>query len=241
MLLLASIATGLVAGLIHVVSGPDHLAAIAPIAASTKQRSWLPGFMWGLGHSSGTWLLAALALVFREAIPLEAVSSWSERIVGVVLLAVGVWGFQRAIRHGLATAPTDEATTLGLGHHAHPHGHQHSHGPATGRLGRGALGIGMIHGLAGTAHLVGVLPALALPTRSAAVAYTIAFGLGSIVAMAIFAAIIGRLARHRAGAASRGLVLATSLAAIAVGLFWIGTSMQEAAAEHGTTNATAHE
>jgi len=44
---------GVAAGVVHVLSGPDHLAAIAPYAVTDKTRSWKTGVRWGLGHSTG--------------------------------------------------------------------------------------------------------------------------------------------------------------------------------------------
>ena len=45
--------SGLFAGFVHVVSGPDHLAAIAPYALDAKARAWRAGVRWGFGHSAG--------------------------------------------------------------------------------------------------------------------------------------------------------------------------------------------
>ena len=46
------VAAGIVAGLIHVFSGPDHLAAIAPLAMKRQGRAWITGLRWGGGHAS---------------------------------------------------------------------------------------------------------------------------------------------------------------------------------------------
>jgi high-affinity nickel permease len=61
--------SGLVAGTVHVVSGPDHLAAIAPLSAEGKTGSWRIGFRWGLGHSSGVLLVGLISLLLREVLP----------------------------------------------------------------------------------------------------------------------------------------------------------------------------
>jgi NAD(P)-dependent dehydrogenase (short-subunit alcohol dehydrogenase family) len=45
--------SGVVAGVFHVLSGPDHLAAVAPLAASDRGRSVRAGWTWGAGHASG--------------------------------------------------------------------------------------------------------------------------------------------------------------------------------------------
>ena len=56
----AVILTGIVAGFVHVVSGADHLIAMAPVAINNPQKALKNSFSWGLGHSSGIILLACL-------------------------------------------------------------------------------------------------------------------------------------------------------------------------------------
>src|SRR5215470_3679414 len=90
--------TGMVAGILHVWSGPDHLAAIAPLAVRRPRRSWVAGARWGIGHSAGVALIGLLSLWFRESIPKELVSSWGERVVGVMLIGIGYWGLRKAFR-----------------------------------------------------------------------------------------------------------------------------------------------
>lgn len=242
MWLATAVLTGLAAGGTHVVTGPDHMAAVAPLAIDSKRKSWKAGLMWGIGHSMGAWTLAVLAMIFREAIPVDLVSSWSERLVGVVLIGVGIWALRRALRGHLHThSHTHDGHT-----HTHAHFHAHAHTPAAPdhshadsgistkhTHSHGALGIGTLHGLAGTSHLLGVLPALALPTRADAAAYLLAFGLGSIVAMTTFASLCGLLATRgasRSHSIYRGFMIATSLFAVALGVYWIYDSMPGAAA-----------
>ena len=49
----AVILTGIFAGFVHVVSGADHLIAMAPAAINNPQKALKNSFSWGLGHSSG--------------------------------------------------------------------------------------------------------------------------------------------------------------------------------------------
>jgi sulfite exporter TauE/SafE len=82
----------------------------------------------------------------------------------------------------------------------------------------------MLHGLAGSAHFLGILPALAFATRSSAVAYITAFGAGTVVAMTLFAGLIGWVSRRfsRGGARLyRGLLFTFGGAAVAVGVAWL--------------------
>ena len=47
------IVTGILAGFIHVLSGPDHLIAMAPSSITSPKIAARNSISWGLGHSSG--------------------------------------------------------------------------------------------------------------------------------------------------------------------------------------------
>jgi hypothetical protein len=84
--------------------------------------------------------------------------------------------------------------------------------------------VGLVHGTAGGSHVVGVLPALALPTRAAALGYLIGFGLGTVAAMSLFAACVGAAGTRLAGLGPRawgGLMGSCGATSIAVGAFWL--------------------
>jgi hypothetical protein len=187
---------GLATGLVHVLSGPDHLAAVAPLSADADRSQWRAGLQWGLGHTAGVMVIGLLLITVRQALPIEAISAYSERAVGIALLLVGVWGFARA------RAPQ---------RHAHP------------SVGA-SFAMGTLHGLAGSSHLFGVLPALALPTQLAALTYLGGFGVGAVLAMTAFSALVGAIAMRatrRGVNAYRGVLYACSLSAVLVGGFWL--------------------
>jgi hypothetical protein len=50
----------LLAGIIHVVLGPDHLAAIMTVSACQGHSAVWHGFRWGVGHSIGLLVVAAI-------------------------------------------------------------------------------------------------------------------------------------------------------------------------------------
>jgi hypothetical protein len=200
--------TGLLAGLVHALSGPDHLSAVAPLVVGQRRRGWMAGLFWGIGHSLGVWIVGLLALLLRGLLPVERLSSWSERLVGAVLIAVGLWGLRRV---WLSRHPSLEEH--GHAHHVHP-----------SRPPKAALWIGSLHGLAGSSHILGIFPALALPSVAASVAYVVGFGLGSIVAMVAFSSALGLLTVRMTVVGSRGYqaLLATfSAASIVVGGYWL--------------------
>jgi len=195
---------GLAAGLLHVFSGPDHLAAVAPLAADTaadtaqrrRVEGWRTGLQWGIGHTIGVLLIASLLLLIREQLPLEAISAYSERLVGVALILVGGWGFWSARVRRCEGAKV------------------HSHAGAS-------FGMGALHGLAGSSHLFGVLPALAFATRFEAALYLAGFGAGAIIGMTAFSAVMGLLSSRLSRRHSSGLLYAASAAALVVGGFWL--------------------
>jgi ABC-type nickel/cobalt efflux system permease component RcnA len=211
------------------------MAAVAPLALEQRRRPWLAGLLWGIGHSGGVWLLAVLALLAREALPLDVISSWSERLVGVVLIAVGVWGLHRVLRLRVHThSHTHESTNGSTRTHEHTHVHAapaqeaHEHHSAHAAVKHSLLGIGALHGLAGTAHVLGVLPALAMPSRVSATAYVISFGIGSIIGMALFTGALGMLVRGTGRFGRTGvrfLLGLSSTVAIVVGVVWMASTL----------------
>jgi hypothetical protein len=212
------VVTGALAGLFHVLSGPDHLAAVTPLAIDGQRKGWIAGWTWGLGHASGVVVVALLGVLLRELLPpIEVLSAWSESMVGAALIGIGLW----ALGRGLRVAPA-----------RHQHGgwsHNHMHvqaGPAwIRRLGHAhaSFCMGVLHGVAGSSHFFGVLPALALPTTRAAVLYIGAFGVGTIVAMTLFAAAVGSMATRgvHGPLTYRTMMSAAALLAIVVGGVWL--------------------
>lgn len=193
---LATILAGLAAGALHVLSGPDHLAAVLPGAISARWKALRVGLAWGLGHGLGVILLGGLAILFRSALDLSRISSAAEILVGLFLLLVGARAIAASRRIATDRRPSE----------------RHTHK---------ALGFGLIHGLAGGSHLLGALPALALG-RGSALIYLLCFLIGGAAGMAVFSLGAVKLVQRdrwvpAALACSGGL-------AMAVGGFWLISS-----------------
>lgn len=190
------VGAGLLAGALHVYLGPDHLAALTVMSLKAPSRAWRLGIRWGLGHTGGILLVAALAFTFRGLFDVDRMSHVGELLVGVTLIGLGLWGLLRR------RSPETES-----------HGH-----------GRAAFLVGTLHGAAGTSHLLGILPSLALPTGGLALAYLAAFGLATILAMACFAGMLGLCGRRSEDDRGRRLgwmVRAASCVSVGVGVAWI--------------------
>jgi ABC-type nickel/cobalt efflux system permease component RcnA len=177
-------------------------------------------------------IVGVLALLFREALPLEAIASWSERLVGVMLVAIGIWAIRKAMK---LTIHVHEHEHDGSRHvHIHAHGPGHAHDSANAHThsphthSHVPVGIGMLHGLAGSSHFLGVLPMLALPTVTDAILYLGAFTIGTIASMAFFSVAVGYASRRCAKRGERfyrGFMSLSGVAALVVGCAWMLMSL----------------
>ena len=211
--------TGALAGFFHVLAGPDHLAAVGPLAIESRQRGWLAGWTWGIGHASGVVVVAVLAVLLRDLLPpIDLISAWSERVVGGALVGVGFWALRRSAR--VQTAPHIHGAAA-----SHDHLHVQAGPQWLRRLGHAhaSFCLGVLHGVAGSSHFIGVIPALALPTRAAGITYVAAFGVGSVAAMTGFAALAGLLGSRTPGHSRvhRAMMAVASVAAIITGTIWL--------------------
>ena len=87
-----------------------------------------------------------------------------------------------------------------------------------------ALGIGTLHGLAGGSHLIGVLPALALPSRIGALEYMVAFAIGTLGGIAMFSSALGLLSGRLGGTGGKTyayLMGSCATAAVVIGSAWL--------------------
>lgn len=209
--------TGFAAGAMHVVSGPDHLAALAPLALERRLSALRVGAAWGLGHGVGVVGLGALAMLARGAMEPERVSGVAELVVGGTLVLLGARALLRAA--GLVVHTHEHELD-----HAHPHVHfrAEEHGASHAGHSHAALGVGVLHGAAGASHLFGVLPALALSSFDAGT-YLVAYLTAAVCTMTGFGLLLGRLGRG-GPRVTRRLLSASGATAMAVGLAWIGAS-----------------
>lgn len=242
--LILALAAGLAAGAVHVLTGPDHLAAVVPLAARARQqgerRGLAIGTLWGMGHGLGVVVLGGLGALVRHLVSfdLEAASGLAEVVVGFALVGLGVWTFRRSgavVVHahghehdderGGAHGPDDQAA-----HHVHVHVHvgdetvgtsRHERDGKHGRHHHGAFAFGLLHGLAGTSHLVAALPALALGGWEAA-AYIGGYLVAAIPLMALVSGAVVRM-MATPGRIAPAMRASGALAAT-IGVVWIGVA-----------------
>jgi len=117
--------TGFIASVAHVATGPDHLAAVTPLAIDSRKKSWIVGLLWGLGHTIGMLLIGLLFILFKEVLPVEAISKHSDTVIGFLLIGIGSWALLRIyLQHSHGYKPhTHFHTKPFLYAHIHKHDH----------------------------------------------------------------------------------------------------------------------
>ncbi len=220
----------------HVLTGPDHLAAVTPLVLERRRRFTAVGLLWGVGHLLGMLLIGVLYVMFQAYIPIEAISEHSEQLVGVVLIFLGISALYRALRERRHHVhPHVHETKEGAYVHVHQHehgkgkphawSHSHQHDKPRRQSEWAALAIGVLHGFAGIAHFVLLLPALGFVSMGASATYMLGFAWGVVAAMALYAFALGKttqgLSYVRGNQVQRYLRMWGGALAILVGVYWL--------------------
>lgn len=228
--LIFSFFSSLLAAILHVISGPDHLAAVTPLAIETERKAWKIGLLWGFGHLSSMLVIGALFFAFSEYIPVEGISHYSEQLVGVVLIGVGLWAFYKVFnkkkdhRHVHVHAEPEPFIHSHDHHHnttTHVHSHQHAKSPRQGLVS--AYGIGLLHGMAGLSHFILLSPIMSFDSYAVTAMYLAGFAMGTLIAMSVYAYILGQVTRFSSGDNRKvfnGIRLAGGAFAVVVGIYW---------------------
>ena len=215
--------SGLAAGMVHVVTGPDHLAAITPIALEDPRKAAGIGMRWGLGHGLGALSLGLLGILARSVINIEVISAWAEFGAGLTLIVIGLWAMRRALRIVVHAHEHDHEGEEHRHYHVHASDEEHQQSGAHTVHSHAAFFVGILHGAAGTGHLFGVLPSLALAPAEAVV-YLLAYFVAAVLAMTGVGAAMGHWARNHGRLTLRRTMVGASALAVIVGLIWVGQS-----------------
>jgi sulfite exporter TauE/SafE len=201
--------TAVVAGFAHALE-PDHMAAVTTFVSRRPgpMQALRFGVRWGAGHSAAILVVGCILVALDVRVP-ELLARGLEFGVGAMLLGLGLWLLWNVLHeraHRLAGHADGER-------HGHPHHH-----------GRGSLWVGLAHGLSGTAPLVAALSASAAGSAGRAAAYLALFGVGTTLAMALYAVAAGAVfthAGHRVPALTGTLRAVTALGSAAIGVLWM--------------------
>ena len=168
-------AVAILLGLRH-ATDPDHLAAVTTLVAADEpdpRRAGRLGFTWGLGHATSLFVFGVPIVLFKSYLP-GTLQTAAEAAVGILIIALAV---RLLVRR--------------------PHQRRRA------RTGLQAYGIGLLHGMGGSAG-VGVLLLASIPNHVEALAALVLFAFFTAVSMAMASTSFGF-------ALSRGPVLRSYL------------------------------
>ena len=198
---------GALLGLRH-ATDPDHIAAMTTLVASGRERVKRSaaelGAWWGVGHGI-TLVVFGIPILLAERYLPERVQQGAETAVAVLIVFLALRLLVRW-RHGYFDL------------HAHPHperDHQHAV-----RTPTGALGVGLVHGMGGSAG-VGVLLLAAIPSETVAIVSLLLLALFTAVSMTVFTVGFGlTLTARPVAAASNTVIPALGALSLAFGVWY---------------------
>lgn len=205
---------GFVLGLKHALDA-DHVVALTTFVSQTRslKKSSLIGITWGLGHTLTLFLVGLAILVFKLTIP-EKVALSFEFLVGIVLIVLGANVVRKAWQDKIHIHEhTYEADDTHIHLHTHSQSPLHNHTHAS-------FGVGMIHGLAGSAALV-LLALTTVQSVFQGIVFILIFGAGSILGMFLTTTIIAYPLQFigQFDRINQGIKVVAGVASLVVGLF----------------------
>jgi hypothetical protein len=161
-------AVAVVLGLRH-ATDPDHIAAVSTLVASRRgtRAGALLGAAWGAGHAVTLFAFGVPIVLYRAFLP-ERVQQGAEAFIGLVIVGLATWLLVRWRTGRLADA----------GRHA-------------GRTPISAFGVGLAHGIGGSAG-VGILIVASVDSRSYAIAALALLAALTAVSMMMLSSGLGR-------------------------------------------------
>jgi len=215
------------AGMLHALDA-DHIMTITSLSGS--QNSFRSSMQycsrWALGHGGVLVLFGAAVMLMGMIIP-PALSHIAEVLVGVVLILIGL---------GIVVDIIRKRAHLHFHQHnqllPHAHWHQHEfveqHNHTSHQHQHRAVFIGMLHGVAGSAPLLALLPMSQLRDPLTGLAYLLVFGVGTLVSMLLFGGVLGKSMRwlQRYGQKTiQTTRIIIAIGAIVFGAIWIRASI----------------
>jgi len=226
------IGVGFTLGLLHALDA-DHVMAVSALSAR-KPSVWRTlrfSANWALGH--GGVLLVSGALLFGLGLSIpESLQVLAEASVGVLLMGLGLWCFWGMRRQSVKL----EKHTHGDIEHIHWRKELHGHSQSSASTAESAITsdkhapvmVGVLHGLAGSAPALALVPAVAQGDLWLAVGYLMLFSLGVMLSMVAFGLGLGSVQRKLEKSSNRlfqfsRYVIATS--SVVLGAVWLNQAI----------------
>jgi len=219
--LFALLGLGFLLGMMHALDA-DHVMAVSALSVGRPSLGRTLKFSanWAIGHAGVLLFSGVMLFGLGVAIP-ESLQRLAEVAVGVLLIGLGLWCFWGLRKRRL----TIEKHRHGEVVHRHWHRAGDESGRGHGKEGHAPILVGVLHGLAGSAPALALIPAVAQGQLLPALGYLLLFSLGVMASMLTFGLGWGSLLNRlspRALAWSQQLVASSS---IAVGGYWLSQTV----------------
>ena len=214
-------------GLLHALDA-DHVMAVTAISAKRSGSKAIIRLClnWSLGHGVTLLIFGISILILGLSIP-HNLSHYAELGVAMILITLGLLilrDLYKSKSH-IHFHRHDE-----LNPHAHWHQHtkkQHIEEEAHEPHNHSAVMVGAIHGLAGLAPLLAILP-LAQKPLWLGIVYLLLFCLGVFISMTLFGGLFSKvmLGMQRYGVMSINLIRGSvAVVSISIGMVWLSNGI----------------
>ena len=208
-------------GLFHALD-TDHVVAVSGLAGARfkPKKIWVLCCHWALGHGLILLMVGTGVLLLGIAVPYQ-LSQFAEKLVGFILVGIGLWAIWDILKSRSQRIrpqdflkerwPSKESSLVP------------SNIDGSKRSPRAVI-VGMIHGLAGSAPLLALLPMANQGSPWTGLAYLAFFSLGVLVSMIVFGGLLGifmNWTSKRMLIIAMGLRMLIALCAICLGGYWI--------------------
>jgi high-affinity nickel permease len=194
-------------GLRH-ATDPDHIAAVTTLVASGEEKAGRAaaglGAFWGLGHALTLVVFGLPILLFQQFLP-DRLQQGAETAVAALIVFLAIRLLVRW-RHGYFDL--------------HAHIHEDEHHDHAVRTPLGAFGIGLVHGIGGSAG-VGILMLAAIPSTTVACVALVVLAVFTAVSMTVVTTGFGiTLSSAPVASAFNGVAPLIGVASLAFGIWY---------------------
>ena len=180
-------------GMLHALDA-DHVIAVSGLSCQKpdKKSSLYYCARWAAGHGLALLLIGGAVMFLGMAIP-DNLSAMAENLVGFALIVIGLLVLLDIYRQRAHLHFHQHQGSLV---HAHWHSHLHSkqaHEEDRHRHKHTPVFVGVLHGTAGSAPLLVLLPLSQMSSPWTGMGYLLLFGLGVFISMLVFGGALGRV------------------------------------------------
>ena len=223
--------TGLGLGLLHALDA-DHVMAVSALSNRKPdfKRTLKFSANWAIGHGSVLIILGLLFFGLGIALP-ETVQQIAESSVGVLLIALGLACFWQFHKEKIILKKHTHEHSDGAIEHTHLHLAEHTqdsgktmHSPKEIKEAHTPIMVGILHGLAGSAPALAIIPAMMQTRLLESISYLVLFSAGVLFSMVAFGLSFGLIQKKLQEKSVRifnWVRKIIAMFAISIGFYWL--------------------